>query len=144
MNQTLLQRHRVAHARAPGCLWIALAGWSVVFVAGAGGVGLDVRSYLVPIALGPLVIGVLVFALGPWRVVSALSILGGLLYGALGVWNFIRAAGFERANSGALEVSGGFVSVMFIAIAIAASLWSLSAIAVTANPKPRVTLRDAD
>jgi hypothetical protein len=129
-SRAFLVRHRRAHARAAGCLWFVLAGWSLLFVAGASGVGLDVSGLLVPLAFAPFAVGLVVLAAGPWKAVGVLSVVAAAAYALLGVANLIRAADFERENPGADEISGGAVSFMFILIAVAVALWSLSALLI--------------
>jgi hypothetical protein len=108
-----------------GCLWLMVAGAGFLFAGGAAGVGIDATIELVPLLLVPLAIAVVVFVAGDRSVVMALSAVAGAGYSALGVWNELRAADFERANPGATDISGGLVSLMFALFAFATAAWSL-------------------
>lgn len=116
-----------AFGRLGGCLWLALAVFGFVSAAVAGGVGIDVSSLLLPLTLIPLGAGLIVFLPGSRVSVLLLSTAGGLIYAALGVWNYFRAAEFERANPGVDEVSGGWASLVFILLNVAIAAWSLGA-----------------
>ena len=80
-----MNRPRLQIGRLAGCLWIALAGFGLLFIAGAAGIGVDAGFVLVPLVLVPLVLSILVFAGGTSRWVLAVSALAGLAYSALGV-----------------------------------------------------------
>lgn len=116
--------------RLAGWLWLAMAGFGVLFVAGAAGVGIDARFLLLPLALIPAILSLVVFVAGNRRLVLAISAVGGFGYAALGVWNYFRAAAFEEAHPDTMEASGGTVSVIFVLLAMSIALWSFSAGAV--------------
>jgi hypothetical protein len=120
--------------RVGGCLWFVVAGFGFLFVAGAAGVGINASVVLVPLVLVPLVLAVLVLAAGHSALVLALSALAGFVYAGLGVWNFLRAAEFERAKAGSMEISGGTISLTFVLLALAIGLWSAGAAAL-ARPR---------
>lgn len=128
--------YRPAYSRAPGCLWIALAGWLFLFLGTAGTVAFfDPTPLVLPYLGPPIVLAVLVLIAGTRRAISALSAVGGLFYATLGTWNLIRAADFEQRTPGAVDVSGGYVSVVFVLIAIAIALWSTSALPERASSR---------
>ena len=94
-----IRRHPVAHARAAGCLWLALGGWLFLFLATVGAVvPVDTSVLLLPYIGPPALLAVLVFAAGHRKPVAALSVIGGLFYAGMGLWNYLRAAEFERAT----------------------------------------------
>jgi hypothetical protein len=116
--------------RLAGCLWLVMAGFGLLFIAGGGGVGIDASFVLMPLALIPLILTLVVFVAGQKPLVLAISVVCGLGYAALGVWNYFRAAAFEEANPGSMEVSVGPVSVAFVLLALAIALWSVGAAAL--------------
>lgn len=130
MSITNRQARPAEIGRLAGCLWLVMAGFGFLFVAGAAGVGIDASLVLVPLGLLPLILAVVLFAAGNRPVVLAISAVCGLGYAALGVWNYFRAAAFEEANPGSVEVSGGEVSITFVLLAVAIALWSSGAGAV--------------
>lgn len=114
-----------------------VAGFALVFVAGAAGVKINASFVLVPLAVVPSAIAVAVFAAGDRLPVLVLSSISGLVYAALGVWNYLRAAEFEAMNPGAAEVSGGETSVAFALLALGISAWSLAAAGLIRRRKRR-------
>jgi hypothetical protein len=116
--------------RLAGCLWLILAGFGFLFVAGAAGVGIDAWFVLVPLLLIPLGVAVVVFLAGNRISVLFLSAAAGFGYAGLGIWNYFRAEDFERANPGAVEISRGEVSLTLVFLTLAISAWSIGAIAV--------------
>ncbi|MFL5689201.1 MAG: hypothetical protein ACJ77I_09425 [Chloroflexota bacterium] len=117
--------------RLAGCLWLALAAFGFIFIAGAAGVGVDAGFVLLPLILVPICFAILVFVGGTTSWVLAASALAGLAYAALGVWNFVRAADFERTHPGSVEISGGEPSLSFILLALAIALWSATAAVIS-------------
>jgi hypothetical protein len=113
--------------RLAGCLWLVLGGFAVIFVAGAAGVGLDATSLLPLLFLLPIVLALIVIVAGQSPVVLFVSAISGFAYAALGVWNYVRAAEFERVNPGSAEMSGGVTSLTFTLLALAIGFWSLGA-----------------
>jgi hypothetical protein len=127
----MIKRHTTAHARAAGCLWLAVAGWLLLFLATVGAIiPLDPQSLLLAYVGPPITLFGLVAIAGQFRVVSALSVLAGLFYSAVGVWDFLRAAEFERLHPDSMDASGGGISIILVLLAGGAALWSLSALAV--------------
>ncbi len=114
-----------------------MAGFGFLFVAGAAGVGIDASFVLAPLLLLPLGLAVAVFIGGHLPAVLLISAVGGLGYAALGVWNYVRAAAFEAANPGSMEVSGGTVSITFVLLALAIALWSFGAAALAIRRRRR-------
>lgn len=110
-----------------------MAGFGLLFIAGAAGVGIDASFVLVPLALIPLLLAVIVFTTGDKPLVLAISAAGGLGYAALGAWNYFRAAAFEEANPGSSEISGGEVSITFVLLSVGIALWSFGAAALASR-----------
>jgi len=119
--------------RLAGCLWLVMAGFGLLFIAGAAGVGIDASFVLVPLALIPLLLAVIVSTTGDKPLVLAISAAGGLGYAALGAWNYFRAAAFEEANPGSSEISGGEVSITFVLLSVGIALWSFGAAALASR-----------
>jgi hypothetical protein len=106
---------------------LVVAGLGFVFVLGATGVGIDASFVLVPLLLVPLVVALVVFVGGDRVSVLLMSAAAGVAYAALGAWNYFRAAAFEQANPGSVEISGGETSLTFVFLTLAISAWSLGA-----------------
>ena len=123
--------------RLAGCLWLVLAGFGFLFVAGAAGVGIDAIFVLVPLVLIPLVLAIIVFVAGNRVWALLVSAVTGFGYAVLGVWNCFRAEEFERANPGSEEISGGETSLTFVLLMLAISVWSLGAAGVTVRRQRR-------
>jgi hypothetical protein len=104
-----------------------VAGFALVFVAGAAGVGINASFALLPLAGIPSAMALAVFVAGDRLAVLALSSVGALAYAAVGVGNYFRAEDFESMNPGAVEISGGETSVAFVLLTLATSAWSLAA-----------------
>jgi hypothetical protein len=104
-----------------------VAGLDFLFVAGAAGVGIDASFVLVPLLLVPLAIALALFVAGDRVLVLALASAAAIGYAGLGVWNYFRAADFERVNPGSVEVSGGAASVTFVLLTLAVGAWTLGA-----------------
>ncbi len=113
--------------RLGGCLWLVVAGLALLFVAGAAGVGIDASFVLVALLVVPLAIAVAVFVVGNRVVVQILSAAAAVAYAGLGVWNYLRAEDFERANPGSVDISGG-ISLTFVLLALAICVWSLGTV----------------
>lgn len=127
----------MAHARAAGCLWLALTGWLFLFLATVGAVvPVDPTQFTLPYLGPPVLLALLVFLAGHLRPISVLAVVAGFAYAAIGSWNFVRADAFERQNPGSVEVSGGGISVIFVLIAVAISLWSFSALMIRRRRAP--------
>lgn len=116
--------------RLAGCLWLVLAAFGFLFVASAAGVGIDASFLFVPLLVLPVALALLVLARGDSPSALVVSALGGFAYAALGAWNYLRAAEFERADPGSAELSGGAVSLALVVLTLAIGLWSLGAAAL--------------
>jgi hypothetical protein len=124
-------RHPIAHARAAGCLWVAAACWLFLFLLTVGAVvPIDASALVVPLVGPPLLLAALVFLAGHRRPALFLSVIAGFGDAAVGIVNYLRAEEFERQNPGAMEASGGFISILFVLLVGCAALWSLSAFAL--------------
>jgi hypothetical protein len=104
-----------------------LAGWGFVGIAGALGVGIDVTEMLLPLVLVPLVFALLVAVGGRSLIILAVSTCAASLFAGLGAWNFFNGPEFERMHPGSVDISGHDVSVVFVLLAGAAAVWSVSA-----------------
>lgn len=124
-----------AFGRLAGCLWLAIGAFAFLVVAGAAGVGIDATFLLVPLAVLPLALAVMVFIRGDRPTVLVVSAFLAFAYALLGAWNYVRAAAFEAANPGSMEISGGGVSIAFGLLAVATGLWSLLAAGLAGRRK---------
>ncbi len=120
--------------RLAGCLWLVMAGFGFVFMAGAAGIGVEAGFVLIPLVVVPLSVAVFVFAWGASLAGAIISMGAAIAYAGLGAWNYLRADDFEQAHPGADEISGGAVSLTFIVLALGIAAWSF-ATAVLARPR---------
>lgn len=120
--------------RLGGCLWLVVAGMALLFVAGAAGVGIDASLVLVALVMIPLAIAVAMFIVGNRVVVQILSAAAAAAYAGLGLWNYLRAEDFERANPGSVDISGG-ISLTFVLLALAICAWSLGTVGLIRRGK---------
>ena len=107
-----------------------LAAWAFIGVAGALGVGIDVTAMLLPLALVPLLLALLVLIGGRSLIVLAISTIAALVFAGLGIWNYARANEFEQANPGSVDVSGHDVSALFVLLAVMTAMWSVGSFAL--------------
>jgi hypothetical protein len=104
-----------------------MAGFALLFILAAAGVSIDATFLLVPLTVMPLLLAVLVFVGGRTTLVQLVSAVSAAGYAALGTWNYFRAAAFEEANPGSMEVSGHEVSIAFALLSAMTAAWSLAA-----------------
>ena len=112
-----------------------LAAWAFIGVAGALGVGIDVTAMLLPLALVPLLLALLVLIGGRSLIVLAISTIAALVFAGLGIWNYARANEFEQANPGSVDVSGHDVSALFVLLAVMTAMWSVGSFALVARAR---------
>ena len=112
-----------------------LVAWDFIGVAGALGVGIDVTAMLLPLALVPLLLALLVLIGGRSLIVLAISTIAALVFAGLGIWNYARANEFEQANPGSVDVSGHDVSALFVLLAVMTAMWSVGSFALVARAR---------
>ena len=112
-----------------------LAAWAFIGVAGALGVGIDVTAMLLPLALVPLLMALLVLIGGRSLIVLAISTVAALVFAGLGLWNYVRANEFEQANPGSVDVSGHDVSALFVLLAVMTAMWSAGSFALVTRAR---------
>lgn len=116
-----------AIGRLAGCLWLFVAGFGLLFIAGAAGVGIDASFVLLPLVVAPLALAIIVFVGGSRVPVLVLSAAAGIAFAGLGALNYLQSAAFEQANAGTDEISGGGTSVIFVLLSLAIAAWSIGA-----------------
>jgi hypothetical protein len=106
-----------------------LAGWAFIVIAGAAGIGADATALLAPLVLVPLALALLVLVAGRSVLVLTISTAAAVSFAALGVWNYLRAADFERSHPGWVDATGHDGSLLFVFLALTAAFWSLGSMA---------------